>query len=55
MHRKLMPWISISFRSMIVDTMKVSKWVNECQGDGFSSVGAQTVAIKLTMAGTQDW
>ena len=26
-----------------------------CQGDGFSSEGARTGAIKLTMAGTQDW
>ena len=26
-----------------------------CQGDGFLSVGAQTGAIKLEMAGTYDW
>ena len=32
-----------------------SKRVNWCQGDGFSSVGARTGAIKLAMAGTQDW
>ena len=32
-----------------------SKRVNGCQGDGFSSVGSQTGAIKLAMAGTQDW
>ena len=32
-----------------------SKQVNRCQGDGFSSVGAQTGAIKLALAGTQDW
>ena len=29
--------------------------MNGCQGDGFSSVGAQTCAIKLAMAGIQDW
>ena len=29
-----------------------SKRVNRCQGDGFSSVGARTGAIKLAMAGT---
>ena len=29
--------------------------MNGCQGDGFSNVGAQTGAIKLTMAGIQDW
>ena len=28
-----------------------SKRVNWCQGDGFSSVGTQTGAIKLAMAG----
>ena len=28
-----------------------SKRVNECQGDGFLSVGTQTGAIKLAMAG----
>ena len=41
-----------------MDTMKVllfSKWVNWPQGNGFSSVGARTGAIKLAMAGTQDW
>ena len=34
-----------------------SKRVNWYQGDGFSSVGARTSrgAIKLAMAGTQDW
>ena len=38
---------------VIVDTMKVfSKWVNWCQGDGFSSMVAQMGAIKLAMAGT---
>ena len=36
---KLMPWISMSFKSMIVDTMKV---VNEYQGDGFLSVDMLT-------------
>ena len=43
---------------MIVDTIKVlylsSKRVGKRQGDGFSSVGARTGAIKLAMAGTQD-
>ena len=29
-----------------------SKQVNRCQGDGFSSVGAQTGDIKLAMAGS---
>ena len=29
-----------------------NKRVNRCQGDGFSSVGAQTGAIKPAMAGT---
>ena len=29
-----------------------SKRVNGCQGDGFMSMGAQTGAIKLSMAGT---
>ena len=29
-----------------------SKWVNGCQGDGFSSVGARMGAIKLAMADT---
>ena len=42
-----------------MDTMKVlylfSKRVNWCQGDGFLSVGARIGAIKLAMAGTQDW
>ena len=41
--------------SMILDTMEYylsSKRVNRCQGDGFSSMGAQTGAIKLAMAGT---
>ena len=33
-------------------TYLFSKRVNRCQGDGFSSVGAQTGTIKLTMAGT---
>ena len=37
------------------DTILFSKQVNGCQGDGFLSVGAQTGAIKLAMAGTQDW
>ena len=32
-----------------------SKQVNWCQGDGLSSMGARTGAIKLTMVGTQDW
>ena len=32
-----------------------SKRVNRCQGDVFSSVGARTGAMKLAMAGTQDW
>ena len=32
-----------------------SKRVNVCQGDGFSSVGARTGAIKLAMAVIQDW
>ena len=32
-----------------------SKRVNVCQGDGFSSVGTRMGAIKLAMAGTQDW
>ena len=58
MHKKLAPWISTSFRLMIVDTMKVyylfSKRVDGRQGDGFSSMGARTGAIKLVMAGTQD-
>ena len=36
-------------------TYLFSKWVNLCQGDGFLSMGAQTGAIKLAMAGTQDW
>ena len=43
-----MSWISNNFRSTILHTLKVV-W---CQGDGFSSVGAQTGAIKLAMAGT---
>ena len=30
----------------------VSKQVNGCQGDGFSTVGVQIGTIKLTMAGT---
>ena len=30
------------------------KWVNWCQGDGFLRVGAQTGAIKLAIADTQD-
>ena len=29
-----------------------SKRVNRCQGDGFSSVGTRTGAIKLAMAAT---
>ena len=29
-----------------------SKQVNRCHGDGFSSVGTRTGAIKLAMAGT---
>ena len=29
-----------------------TKRVNRCQGDGFSSVGARTGAIKLAMAAT---
>ena len=32
-----------------------SKWVDKRQGDGFSSVGAQTGTIKLAMASTQDF
>ena len=32
-----------------------SKRVNWCQGDGFLSMGTRTGAIKLAMAGTQDW
>ena len=32
-----------------------SKRVNRCQGDDFMSVGARTDAIKLALAGTQDW
>ena len=32
-----------------------SKQVNGCQGDDFTSVGTQTGAIKLPLAGTQDW
>ena len=32
-----------------------SKQVNWCQGDGFSSVSPRTGAIKLAIAGTQDW
>ena len=32
-----------------------SKRVNGCQGDGFSSVGTRTGAIRFAMAGTQDW
>ena len=52
-----MPWISNNFRSKILDALKVllilfSKRVNKCQGNGFSSVGARTSAIKLAMAGT---
>ena len=52
-----MTWISNDFRSTIPDTLKVllilfSKQVNTCQGDGFSSMGAQMGVIKLTMAGT---
>ena len=31
------------------------KRVNGCQGDGFSSVGTRTGAIKLAMTGTEDW
>ena len=38
---------------MTVDTMKVQ--VDGCQEDGFPSVGTQTGAIKLTMAGTDWW
>ena len=29
--------------------------MNWSQGDGFSSVGVRMGAIKLAMAGTQDW
>ena len=51
-----MPWISNDFRSTILDILKVlylfSKRVNRCQGDGFSSVGARTGAIKIAMAST---
>ena len=32
-----------------------SKQVNRCQGDGFTNVGARTSAIKIALAGTQDW
>ena len=32
-----------------------SKRVNRCQGDGLMSVGARMSAIKLALAGTQDW
>ena len=32
-----------------------SKRVDGCQGDGFLSMSAQMGAIKLVMAGTQDW
>ena len=31
-----------------------SKWVNWCQGDGFSSVGTRMGTIKLAIAGIQD-
>ena len=38
----------MSFRATILDIMKVlSKQVNGCQGDGFSSVGAQTRCHKI--------
>ena len=43
---------------MIVDTMNVlfvSKQVNGCQGDGFSSVGARMGTLKLAMAWYLDW
>ena len=40
---------------MIVDIIKVLLFSKCYIGDGFSSVGAQMGAIKLSMAGTQDW
>ena len=43
-------WLLIQWRYYLF-----SRQVNGCLGDGFSSVGAWTVAIKLAMAGTQDW
>ena len=56
--QKLVKMIYTSLGETIVDTMRVpfvSKQMNCCQGDGFSSVGSQTGTIKLTMAVTQDW
>ena len=47
---ELITWISNDFRSMILDTLKVL--LNRCQGNSFWSMGAQTGAIKLVMAGT---
>ena len=43
-------WLLIQWRYYLF-----SKWVDGHQGDGFSSVGAQTGVLKLAMAGTQDW
>ena len=44
------------YGSTVLDTMRVliylsSEWVNGCQGYVFLSTGAQTSAIKLTIAG----
>ena len=47
---KFMPWISMSFKSMIIDTMKVlfvSKRVNECQKDGFLMWAHDRVPLNL--------
>ena len=45
--------LQVNDSSYIEDTSYMfSKRVNRCQGDGFSSVGAQTGAIKLAMAAT---
>ena len=50
-----MKTIRTSFGTTILDTMKVPFAGELMPGDGFSSVGARTGAIKLAMAGTQDW
>ena len=52
----MMLFIAKNLWLMIADTMKVNFCiVNGWQGDGFLSMGAQMDAIKLALAGTQDW
>ena len=56
LYKILVKMICMSFGEIIMDIMKVLfKWVNWSQVDGFLSVDVQMGAIKLAMAGTQDW